>query len=34
MEQEIAPVIKQNISWMYPTKSEGLIDVDLIKQLP
>lgn len=33
-EQEIDPVIKQNISWMYPTKSEGLIDVDLIKQLP
>lgn len=31
---EIDPVIKQNISWMYPTKSEGLIDVDLVKPLP
>jgi hypothetical protein len=33
-EHEIDPVIKQNISWLYPTKSDGLIDVELIQQLP
>ena len=33
-EHEIDPVIKQNISWLYPTKSDGFIDVELIQQLP
>lgn len=33
-EHEIDPVIKQNISWLYQTKSDGFIDVELIQQLP
>lgn len=33
-ENENDPVIKQNISWLYPTKSAGFINIDLIQQLP
>ncbi|MGL5668378.1 MAG: TnsA endonuclease N-terminal domain-containing protein [Shewanella sp.] len=33
-EQKIDPQIRQNISWLYPTKSEGVIDKELLIQLP
>ena len=33
-EHEIDPVIKQNVEWLYPTKTEGLVEPGLLAQLP
>jgi len=33
-EHEIDPVIRQNIEWLYPTKTEGLVEPELLTQLP
>lgn len=33
-EHEIDPVIKQNISWLYPTKTDGVVEAELLAQLP
>lgn len=33
-EYEIEPVIKQNIEWLYPTKTDGGIEPELLGQLP
>jgi hypothetical protein len=27
-EHEIDPVIRQNVEWLYPTKTEGLVEPD------
>ena len=33
-EQKIDPLIRQNMSWLYPTKTEGMVDKELLMQLP
>ena len=33
-EHEIDPVIRQNVEWLYPTKTEGLVEPGLLAQLP
>lgn len=33
-ELEIDSVIKQNINWLYASKAEVLVDIDLLQQLP
>jgi len=33
-EHEIDPVIRQNVDWLYPTKTDGLVEPGLLMQLP
>lgn len=33
-ENQIDPVVKENMSWLYPTKTEGMVEKELLMQVP